>query len=302
MATKVGNTPKDLLEKIMCDADTHHLGSKEYWDRSIALREELLETKGVKISDSEWVDAEIKFLSHHTFYTDAAMQMYNKRKDKNIRLLIKQRLRLDPKLTNLVELLEAAESKNRLQLKETKKSKKKMKEYSLGRGVETMFRNSYRVHINLSSIADNKANFMLTINSIIISIVAANLVPQFSTVENLIFPSLLLLFSCLAALIFAIMATRPKVTEGLVTQADIDNKTANLLFFGNFYKMPINDYQRGVMTMIRDNDFLYNTMIRDLYYLGVVLALKYKYLRISYTIFMIGIISAVVGFTVVFTF
>ena len=98
------------------------------------------------------------------------------------------------------------------------------------------------------------------------------------------------------------MATRPKVTEGLVTQADIDNKTANLLFFGNFYKMPINDYQRGVMTMIRDNDFLYSTMIRDLYYLGVVLALKYKYLRISYTIFMIGIISAVVGFTVVFAF
>ena len=41
----------------------------------------------------------------------------------------------------------------------------------LGRGVETMYRTAYRTHVNLSSIADNKANIMLSINAIIISVI-----------------------------------------------------------------------------------------------------------------------------------
>jgi hypothetical protein len=37
-------------------------------------------------------------------------------------------------------------------------------------------------------------------------------------------------------------------------------------------------------------------MIKDIYFLGVVLARKYRYLRISYTIFMYGLILTVIGF------
>jgi len=42
-----------------------------------------------------------------------------------------------------------------------------------GRGVETMYRSAYRNHINLSSIADNKANMMISINTIIMSLIIA---------------------------------------------------------------------------------------------------------------------------------
>jgi hypothetical protein len=48
--------------------------------------------------------------------------------------------------------------------------------------------------------------------------------------------------------------------------------------------------------MIKDKEYLYNTMMMDIYYLGVVLAKKYKYLRIAYTIFMWGLILAVIAF------
>ncbi len=49
---------------------------------------------------------------------------------------------------------------------------------------------------------------------------------------------------------------------------------------------------------MREKDALYNNMITDIYYLGDVLSKKYRLLRISYTIFMIGLILTVVSFIV----
>jgi len=64
--------------------------------------------------------------------------------------------------------------------------------------------------------------------------------------------------------------------------------------------MSLDDYQYGMAEMIKDNDFLYASMTRDLYFLGVVLAKKYRYLSICYGIFMYGLILAVVVFALAF--
>ena len=170
----------------------------------------------------------------------------------------------------------------------------------LGRGVETMYRTAYRTHVNLSSIADNKANIMLSINAIIISITISTLVPSFATDSKLVLPTIVLLIVCLASIIFATLSTRPKITEGKVTREDILNKKSNLLFFGNFYNMELKDFDWGMMEMIKDSDFLYSTMTRDLYFLGIVLAKKYKYLRYCYSIFMYGLIISVIVFAIAF--
>jgi hypothetical protein len=57
--------------------------------------------------------------------------------------------------------------------------------------------------------------------------------------------------------------------------------------FGNFYKMPLEEYEWAVNEMMKDNAYLYNSMIKDLYFFGVVLEKKYRLLRITYNIFMI---------------
>ena len=163
-----------------------------------------------------------------------------------------------------------------------------------------MYRTTYRTHVNLSSIADNKANIMLSINAIIISIVITNLVPRIGTEPRLFFPTALLLVVCLTALVFAILSTRPKITKGEFTREDIEQKRANLLFFGNFYKMDLDVFHWGMTELIKDSDFLYSSMTRDLYYLGVVLAQKYKFLRICYNIFMFGLIASVLAFGIVY--
>ena len=69
-----------------------------------------------------------------------------------------------------------------------------------------------------------------------------------------------------------------------------------MLFFGHFSKMSLEGYQQGIMQMLKEKDYLYESLTKDIYYLGVVLGKKYKYLRISYTIFMYGLIASVVAF------
>lgn len=300
LATQLPQSPKNLLESILCDADLSHLGNEYYWDRCGRLRQELAIARGIVMSDPEWVDFEIDFLISHRYHTDVARSLFNEQKLKHIKQLNKQKLRLNP------DILEALQEEEAFKKKKKKKKKKKgkdgdqLKELNLGRGVETMYRTTYRTHVNLSSIADNKANIMLSINAIIISIVVSSLVPRFSDNPRLILPTILLLAVCLTALVFAILSTRPKVTEGRVTRENIEKKNSNLLFFGNFYNMGLEDFHWGMMEMIRDSDFLYSSMTRDLYYLGVVLAKKYKYLRICYGIFMYGLIVSVVVFAIAF--
>ncbi len=314
-ATKFDANPQNLLEKILRDADLSHLGSKLYWDRCWRVRQELLLTQKQVMTEKEWIDFELNFLQNHQYYTEVARELYNKRKKKYINQLRKHKLRLNPETVELLEEVEENEKKGKKKKNRKKKNKKNkgvttggkaddLKQLNLGRGVETMYRTTYRTHVNLSSIADNKANFMLTINSIIIGMLFTNGNNIISRIENqlLIYPIILLLATCLVALIFAIMATRPKVTEGKFTRENIQQKNANLLFFGNFYNMNIQDFHWGMMEMIKDSDFLYSSMTRDLYYLGKVLAKKYAYLRVCYGIFMYGLIASVITLAFVLLF
>ncbi len=306
LATKVPYQPQDILEEVICDADLSHLGKKIYWDRCGRVRQELLMTKSVVMSEQEWVDFELDFLNRHRYYTTIAEDLYNERKLKHIKQLRKQKLRLNPNEVQSVEDLarqdKKKKKKKKLLTEAMSSSEIELKQLNLGRGVETMFRATYRTHVNLSSIADNKANIMLSINAIIISIVLPQLVPQFSTNKSLIVPTIILLAVCLSAMVFATLSTRPKITRTMYTREDIQKRQANLLFFGNFYRMKLPDFHWGMMEMIKDSDFLYSSMTKDIYFLGVVLAKKYRYLSMCYAVFMYGMIGAVAAFAIAFLF
>lgn len=278
LATKMPQQPENKLQCLMADADLSHLGTAEYWTFISKLRQELKEAHQKEMTETEWLQFEIDFLEGHQYHTPEAQAIYGKNKKKHLKKL---RLMLgiyDPstKLSDGEEILVEGQK--------------------LGRGVETMFRSAYRTHINLSSIADNKANIMLSINAIILSITVSTLVPRFSENPELVWPTILLLIVCLIAIIFATLSTMPKVTKGTVTRQSIEKREANLIFFGNYYNMSLQDYQWGMNELIGDKKFIYNTMTRDLYFLGIVLAKKYTYLRWCYLVFMWGLIVTVLAF------
>jgi hypothetical protein len=142
------------------------------------------------------------------------------------------------------------------------------------------------------------------VNAIIISIALGSLIPRLDNPSNahLILTTMILILFSVITIIFAIQSTRPKVTEGKFTRADVEKKRVNLLFFGNFHQVPLQEFTWAVREMMQDKDYLYNSMIKDLYFLGIVLNRKYKLLRKTYTLFTIGIILSVVAFMIAFQF
>ncbi len=189
--------------------------------------------------------------------------------------------------------------------KKPKKEKKKKitdekKLGSTNRGVSDMFRTSYRTHIELSAIADNKSNIMISINGIIISIVIASISPKIDSNPWLLIPTAVLLLTCLGSLIYAVLSARPRVSNETVTLEDVRSNRANILFFGNFHTMPREEYVEGLEELMQDSNRLYDNMARDIHGLGKVLAKKYRLLRFSYNIFMVGLILSVISFIVVF--
>jgi hypothetical protein len=168
------------------------------------------------------------------------------------------------------------------------------------RGIQTMFRTTSTNHLQLSSLADGKSNIMISVNAIIISVVLTILLVRLPYYPNYIIPTVILMLTCLGAMIFSILATRPSVNVGKFSEEDIRAKRTNLLFFGNFHKMDLEAYEWGMTELLKDKEYLYNSMVKDIYFLGVVLAKKYRLLRISYTIFMWGLILSVIAFIVAY--
>ena len=289
-ATRMPQSPISQVEKILCDGDLYHLATEDFKPRNQLLKQEREFLLGQKISKKEWRKNNINFLENHKYFTEYGEEFLEPKKIENLNLLQKKK----PGKVEVQEDVHAEENifpyvppkpgDEKAQIKETE------------RGVQTVFRTTSNNHMELSSMADNKSHIMISVNSIIISVTLSVLVARIAHYPEFIAPAGVLLLTCLASLTFAILATRPSVSSGKFTEDDIRSKKANLLFFGNFHKMQLLDYQWGMNQMIKDREYLYNTMMMDIYYLGIVLAKKYRYLRIAYTIFMWGLILSVIAF------
>ncbi|MEQ8422507.1 MAG: DUF5706 domain-containing protein [Arenibacter algicola] len=286
MATKRFYEPQNLLEEIIRDADCSHFGKKSYLETAELLREELDILGLATYTQKEWREANLKmFQTEQRFYTDYALQNWQEEKNKNIRRLIKGKKAEE----NLVK---------------KEKLKAKYKSESPDRGIQTLFRVTLKNHLMLSDIADTKANILLSVNAIIISLVLSNLMTKLDNPSNnyLIYPTLLFVVFSVVSMVLAVLATRPNVTQGEFTKEDVKQRKVNLLFFGNFHKMKLEDYQWAINELVQDKDYIYSSLTKDLYYLGLVLNRKYKILRWTYTIFIIGMIVSVIAFVVSFKY
>jgi hypothetical protein len=168
------------------------------------------------------------------------------------------------------------------------------------RGVETLFRSAYRVQLELTALADNKANMMVSINGIIISIIIASVAPKLDTNPWLLLPTTGFLIGTLVSVVYAILAARPRVSTQHISFKDLEQSRGNLLFFGDFATLPSDDFVDGMVELMENQDLLYKTMTRNIYGLGSVLRKKFQLLRIAYTSFMAALIFGVGSFIGVF--
>ena len=310
-ATRLPQSPNSLIEQIICDADLFHLGTGDFREKNKLLREELNDFGNMELSKKDWRKKNIEFLSKHNYFTsyakenlDPLKQLYleelNRKTGNDEKPDKKNNKETKPALVSQKDKPKEKGITDEEQKKLDEAKKKKEKESQSERAVSTVFRIVAQSQNNLSQMADSKSNILISVNAIILSIMISSVFEKLKTDTYLQVPFTILVTICVVSMVFSILATRPNITSGTFTKEDIASKKTNLLFFGNFHKMGYPDYDWAMTELLADKNYLYSSMIKDTYFLGIVLAKKYRYLRIAYNIFMYGLIVAMIAFTIAF--
>lgn len=276
--TQRKEVPSDLLEEIILDADTFHLGKKSFLKKSELLRKETeLDCKKL-IPRNDWYKETIGFMEHHQFYTIYSNTLLADQKSENLYHLKALTVQYDHN---------ASLTPANMLTKSTERAEK---------SIDTAFRIASQNNQRLSSLADNKAHILITVNSIILSAIISLVLRKLADNSYLVIPTFILLVISLSTMVLAIITTRPTVSKGTFSRGEIEQKKINLLFFGNYFKMLPEEYTSGMWMMLDDKVYIYNSIMLDIYYQGTVIGRKYHYLRLAYNIFMWGLVIAVLAF------
>lgn len=174
----------------------------------------------------------------------------------------------------------------------------------LGSNPDTMFLVTFQNQINLIHIADNKANMIISINSIIISIILSitgiGALSQSFEIDKkfVLIPVAFIIITSLISVVFAIQAARPKLKRpSTYRKAGWENRSS-LLFFANISNRTLEEYTKEMDTVLQSKVSIKNQMVIDIFNQGRVLSRKYALLNIAYQIFMYGFIFSVLTFLV----
>lgn len=285
LATRISHQPANIVEEIIRDADTYHLGTKEFKATNKKLKKEYI-SRNLLSPHSNWNRKSLEFMETHKYHTAYCQALLEEGKQKNMDRIKKKAME------DVVKEIPVSEN-----TKKGNGNNEDLKKNSLlNKGIQTMLRLTSDNHLELSGLADGKANILISVNAIIISVILSVLLRRLEVDTHLTIPTIIFLLFSLTTIVISIQATRPKVSSGTFSREDILNKRTNLLFFGNFHKASLKEYEWGMREMMKDQDYLYGALINDIYHLGVVLGKKYKLIRLAYFIFMVGIIISVLAF------
>ena len=283
LATKSPTRPLNLLQQIICDADTYHFGTKGFKESNRKILAEM-RAQHRDVDPRAFKEGTIRFLESHQYYTGYCRELLNEKKESNLRKLRK-------KLLSSMDTSDAKQTPPSL-------TDAKDKSGLMSKGIQTMLRLTSENHLRLSELADHKANILISVNAIIISVILGVLLRKLQEDPYLVIPTVIFLVVAVVTIVISILATRPKVSGGTFTMDEVKQKKINLLFFGNFHKVSYEQYDIAMRDLMMDTDYLYTTLIKDIYFLGKVLGRKYRLVRLAYNIFMIGIVLSVIAFAI----
>lgn len=183
--------------------------------------------------------------------------------------------------------------------KTTQKKIKKKHRPGSARGIETMFRTAYRSQLDLTALAATKANIMISLNGIILSVLTLS--GPFVLVAEPMFsaPIAVFLATCLCSIIFAVLAAQPYSFKRKSTVDDFRDDKANILVFEHFASLDRDEHSKLMAELLRKNERIYMNMTWQLYLLGIAANRKFRLLKISYTSFLVGLTVSTIMLLVV---
>jgi predicted metal-dependent HD superfamily phosphohydrolase len=292
LATKPPQQPMTLSQQVLCDSVAFHLAEKNVLQHLANYHQEECALKHEGIGKEQVMKEWRKQMKVSFFFTPAAKTFFDEAKQKN-----RKRLKKEMEGTQAPEgIVVSSET-----IVVEKEKKEKLINTKLERGVDTFFRVSEKRHMELSRKAHDKASLLISVNSIVMSIVLSVLFTQLSTNKFLLLPTLILVLSCVTTIILSIISTRPRLIKSNDHhhQENGNHKEfeeVNILFFGDFSKLSLTEYKQAVENTYHNNEKLYESLTRDIYYQGILLNWKFKYINIAYNVFMYGFIATVIAF------
>lgn len=158
-----------------------------------------------------------------------------------------------------------------------------------GSFLDHFFKQTREHHVKLSAQADTKANMMMTVATLTMTLSAAYLrepVLQWAAVSMILF--------CMLSVLCAVLAIMPRLPPRGAQRRTPDSPGFNLLFFGSFVSLTYDEYMKEMEKVCNDPDKVFESMCKEIYGLGVFLAkTKYRYLRWSYQFFLTGMFASV---------
>src|SRR6185503_11567602 len=192
LATRIPSNPKTLTEQIICDADTYHIGTDDFKKTDKRLKKEYIKRKLIS-PKANWNKRSLEFMEGHKYFTLYCQGLLEEGKQKNMERLRKKTIK------NEMAGLTAPDSDK----VEQKLSKEEIKQKAnlLNKGIQTMLRLTSDNHLRLSSLADGKANILISVNAIIISVILTVLIRRLEVDRYLIFPTVFFLMFSLATIV-----------------------------------------------------------------------------------------------------
>lgn len=292
LSTKHPQQPLSVAAQVLCDADLLHLADTDYEEKNALLRKEWESTKTESCSDEDWLKRNITFLSNHRFFTSFCRENFEKKKQKNLRKLRERLQTLEHKTSSL----QLPDSKDEIVINDP------FIETKTDRSIDTLMRTVSQNHMRMSDSADHKANLLISINTLMASILITGFILRREITGNMTGSVVVILTINVLTIIFAVLATRPKLSSSFHSNQKNNENPANLLFFGNFQEFSFEDYKIKMHQLFLDKSKVYDQLLLDVYLLGKVLNRKYKLLKLAYNIFMIGIIIGVLAFIISYAF
>jgi hypothetical protein len=175
-------------------------------------------------------------------------------------------------------------------LPKTKKLKRK------GNAKETLYRVTLQNQLRSIGIVDQKANIIIGINTILISIIIATIGIETSFVDlnffgniGLSLPFTIMLLFCFSSGIVAIFVVRPTAFLWI-------KENPSRLFFKDYRNIKLEQFKAEMKEMLRSDEEIYEALDVDIYLYGLTVQRKFRLVRLAYLIFMIGFILTVALF------
>ena len=167
---------------------------------------------------------------------------------------------------------------------------KKKKKKGLSKKTINIIRTTLRNNIDLTAIADNKANVLLSLNALMIAALFPVVLSNMELIKAyyLGIPLLILAATCFTTIYFSAQVLKPSDFDRM-RESYADNGKPSPFFFGNFYKDSASEYFAMIKDSLKDADDIKSHLAQDLYYIGRRLGEKMSMVRTAYNIFITGI-------------